>query len=112
MKSFKSILNEAKIQPVEGLPQKPIDIGDGKSYTPSPNAKIRKVAASYMKEKGFDYNPPKDYKPVDPERATRIAREFDKMKHDPTHPDVKASYEALAKETMDQFHHIKKTTGL
>ena len=109
MKSFKLIYENV---PVIGLPQKPINIGGGQTYTPGPNQRIRDVAKSYMKEAGMSYNPPKDYKTVDPERATRIANEFDKMKHDPTHPDVKASYDALAKETMAQFHHIRNTTGL
>jgi hypothetical protein len=109
MESFKSILIENNNKPVEGLPQKPIDIGNGQTYTPAPNPKIRKIASSYMKKAGLPYNPPKDFKPVDKDRATRIAAEFDKMKHDPDHPNVKASYAALAKETMDQFHHIKKS---
>lgn len=109
MKSFKLIYENV---PVIGLPQKPINIGGGQTYTPGPNQRIRDVAKSYMKEAGMSYNPPKDYKTVDPERATRIANEFDKMKHDPTHPDVRASYDALAKETMAQFHHIRNTTGL
>ena len=113
MKSFKALLREENlikpIKPVEGLPQKPVTLGDGSAYTPAPNPKIRKVAEGYMKASGLPYNPPKDFKKVDPERATRIAGEFDKMKHDPDHPDVKASYDALAKETMAQYQHIKKS---
>lgn len=107
MKTLNQILENET--PVEGLPQKPIDIGNGKSYIPSPNGKIRNIAANYMKSAGLSYNPPKDYKKVDPVRATRIAGEFDKMKHNPNHPDVKASYKALADETMAQFQHIKKS---
>jgi hypothetical protein len=111
MKSFKDIVNE-NVKPVDGLPQSPIDIGNGKKYVPSPNQKIRDLAKSYMRSKGMKYNPPKTFKKVDPERGKRIASEYDLMKHDPNHPDVKASYEALAKETMDQFHHITKHGGL
>ena len=107
IKSLKRLINEGV--PVKGLPQNPINIGDNETYTPGPNEKIRGVAKSYMKSAGLPYNPPKDYKEVDKGRATRIANEFHNMKHDPNHPDVKASYDALAKETMDQFHHIKKS---
>lgn len=113
MKRLRSIVEKFNLNsPLPGLPQKPIDIGNGQSYTPGPNMQIRDVAASYMKSAGLKHNPPNDYKEVDKVRAGRIAGEFDKMKHDPDHPAVKASYEALAKETMAQFHHIKKTTGL
>ena len=107
MKSLRHIVEETI--PVSGLPQNPINLVDGKTYTPAPNPKIRKVAEGYMKAAKLPYNPPKNYKPVDPDRATRIAGEFDKMKHDPNHPDVKASYKALADETMAQFQHIKKS---
>jgi hypothetical protein len=113
MKTLRQILENEEGEdqpdkPVTGLPQKPIDIGGGKKYIPRPNGKIRKVAEGYMKSAGLPYNPPKDYKKVDPERATRIADEFHKMKHDPEHPAVKASYQALAKETMAQYQHVKK----
>jgi hypothetical protein len=112
MISFKEVLKEIKEGPVKNLPQKPIDIGNGEKYTPGPNQKIRDSAKAYMKSTGMKYNPPKDYKTVDPVRAKKIADEYDKMKHDPDHPAVKASYHALAKETMDQFHHITKNDGL
>jgi hypothetical protein len=111
MKGFKTLIQENE-GPLSGLPQKPIDIGNDEKYTPGPNQKIRDLAKSYMKSKKMEYNPPKTFKKVDPERAGRIAGEYDKMKHDPNHPDVKASYAALAKETMDQFHHITKHGGL
>lgn len=108
MKKLREIFERVKSpnKPVEGLPQKPIDIGNGEKYTPGPNQNIRNIAKSYMKSAGLPYNPPKTYKTVDPNRATKIANEYDKMKHDPNHPDVKASYKALADETMAQFHHI------
>ena len=95
-------------KPLPGLPQKPIDLGNGKSYTPGPNPKIRKVAQDYMKSINQEYTPPQSFQKVDPIRAKHIADEYDKMKHDPNHPDVKASYKALADETMAQWQHVKK----
>lgn len=101
MQSFKQFLKENEEAPLKGLPQKPINLGNGESYTPGPNQKIRNSAKAYMKAAGLKYKPPKEYKEVDPERAKRIATEYHNMKHDPNHPAVKESYEALAKETMD-----------
>ena len=41
---------------------------------------------------------------IDIENSKRIADAFDAMKHEPTNPEVVAAYEAMAKETIDQFN--------
>jgi hypothetical protein len=74
-----------------------------------PNETARQVAADYAKSVGIDYNPPKQYAEVDEARATRIAAEYDKMPHAPNDPKVKASYDAMIKETLAQWEAIKKT---
>jgi hypothetical protein len=61
-----------------------------------------------MAKYGHPYNPPKKYAKVDPERATRIAKAYEEMPHDPHHPLVKAAYNALARETLQQYHHAKQ----
>lgn len=93
-----------------GLPQKPIQIGD-KWFVPGPNGRLHDAAEQYMKQAGLPYDPPTTYQKVDVDRATRIATEFDKMAHDPSDPKVKASYEALARETLAQWQ-VLKATGL
>ena len=45
---------------------------------------------------------------LDEARAKRISDAFDAMKHDPNNPEVKAAYEALAKETLDQYNEFAK----
>jgi hypothetical protein len=40
---------------------------------------------------------------LDEARGKRLAQAFIDMKHNPNDPEVKASYEALAKETLDQY---------
>lgn len=62
-----------------------------------------------MHTAGLPYDPPKQFLKVDKERAAKIADEYDKMKHAPDDPAVKASYEAMAKETLAQWQAIKKT---
>jgi phage-related protein (TIGR01555 family) len=106
----RSATHAAAGQPgLAGLPTKPIKVGDDDYYVPGPIAKVRDAAWDYMKSAGLTYHPPHQYLKVDKERATRIADAFDQMKHDPDDPQVKASYEALAKETLAQWQAIKKT---
>jgi hypothetical protein len=52
---------------------------------------------------------PPTYAKLDKERAAKIATEYDDMKNDPTDPKVKASYDAMVKETLAQWEAIKKT---
>jgi hypothetical protein len=60
-----------------------------------------------MQASGQQYSPPRKYVKVDPDRGKRIADEYESMEHDPYHPLVKASYDALAKETIAQYNHAK-----
>lgn len=95
-------------KPLEGLPQKPIQLGK-QWYVPGPIGRLKDAAAGYMKSAGLPYDPPTTYGKLDHDRATRVAGEYDKMKDDPRNPAVKASYNALAKETLSQWDAIKKT---
>jgi hypothetical protein len=94
--------------PLEGLPATVTIKGIGK-ITFGPNPTARQVAVDYAASIGADYNPPKQYALVDEPRATRVADEYDKMVHAPNDPKVKASYDAMIKETLDQWQAIKKT---
>jgi len=64
------------------------------------------VARQYMERAGLEYRPPAKYAKVDKERAARIAAEYDRMKHDPKNPVVKAAYKALTKETIEQYRAV------
>jgi hypothetical protein len=94
--------------PLVGLPATVNVTGIGK-YTFGPNIVARNTAAEYARSVGIDYNPPKTYAKVNAERATRIADEYEKMAHNPNDPKVKESYDAMIKETLDQWEVIKKT---
>jgi hypothetical protein len=43
---------------------------------------------------------------INPQHGAQIAQAYESMKHDPSHPDVKAAYGALISETKDQFKKI------
>jgi hypothetical protein len=94
--------------PLAGLPATVTVPGIGK-YTFGPNETARSIAADYARSVGIDYNPPRTYAKVDTERAKRIAAEYEKMAHNPNDPKVKESYDAMIKETLDQWEAIKKT---
>lgn len=97
-------------EPLKGLPQEKIDLGAKWGViTPAPHQKARDVAHDYMESAGLKYTPPTDYVKVDPVRATKIADEYETMKHDPQNPRVKKAYRAMADETLSQYNSIIKS---
>ncbi len=80
----------------------------GKTITAGHDPRIRQVARDYARTTGLDYQPPTTYQKVDPARAKRIAEAYDAMPHDPSHPLVRASYDALLRETLGQYQAMKK----
>lgn len=94
--------------PLIGLPSKVKIPGMGEREF-GPYQPARDTAASYMKQAGMSYDPPRTYAKVNKERAERIAAAFDAMKHEPQDPNVAAAYKALIAETVAQWEAIKKT---
>lgn len=96
-------------KPLDGLPTKPIVLPDGNVYVPGPIGRLKDAAADYMAKAGIPYDPPTSYVKVDVGRATKIADAYEAEKSDPTNPKVRASYDAMAKETLAQWEVIKGT---
>jgi hypothetical protein len=92
---------------LEGLPQKVSIPLTGGSVSAGHDPRIRQIARDYMASTGMPYNPPTKYAKVDPKRASRIAAAYDDMKDDASDPLTKASYDAMIKETMAQYHAAK-----
>ena len=67
------------------------------------------VAEEYAAESGIDYSGMENFAPLDPERASKIAVEFELMRHAPDDPLVKAAYNALVDETNAQFRKMLDT---
>ena len=96
--------------PLTGLPNKPVQFKtDGSWYVPGPIARLHDAAEAYTHAAGIPYDPPRQYAKLDKDRATKIGASFEEMKHEPDDPAVKASYEALAKETLAQWQALKAT---
>lgn len=77
---------------------------DGGSFQPAVDA-----AKEYARISGIPYRPITTRARIDVDRAERIARAYEEMKHDPQNPKVKAAYEALINETIEQYRVILKT---
>ncbi|HBI01339.1 MAG TPA: hypothetical protein DDY18_06910 [Flavobacterium sp.] len=68
--------------------------------------KIRGVADRYAASKGMRLQHKMPAVKVDPTRAKRIADAYHQANHEPQAQHVQQAYQALVKETNDQFKHI------
>jgi hypothetical protein len=92
----------------EALRSQPTRLKGLPDTSAGPNPAIADAASAYAKQAGIKYSPPTEYAKVNPDRGARIARAYEEMKHAPNDPKVKRAYDALAKETLDQYETIKK----
>ena len=90
-------------EPLAGLPRKISIPATGQRILAGPNPRIRRIAADYMAGRGMRYTPPRHYVKVDEHRARRIAHAFTAMKDDAQDPLTHAAYDAMARETLDQY---------
>lgn len=74
----------------------------------TPLKEAESIAKSYMKSLGMVYTPVEKITKLDEGLSKRIARAYDEMKDDPNNKEVKAAYEAMVKETIDQYDAIVK----
>jgi hypothetical protein len=88
------VMNE---KPLEGAPE-----GD------RPNGKARAAAAAYMESAGIKNEPLSEYRYVDPKVAKNVSDAYEEMKHDPSDPKVKKSYDAFKAETLEQYKQMVK----
>jgi hypothetical protein len=66
------------------------------------------IARSYMQSIGMEYIPVEKITKLDEDLSKRISDAYDQMENNPNDPKVKAAYEAMAKETLDQYDAIVK----
>lgn len=94
-------------QPLPGLPQEPV--ASAGYYVPGPIGKLHDIAEQYSRESGIPYTRPTAYEPIDVNRSKAIAQAFDEMPHAPNDPAVKASYDAMIRETLGQYNALKNS---
>lgn len=66
------------------------------------------IADRYAKKSGIEMQEVEPVRSLDEENSKAIAKEFDKMKNDPTNPEVAKAYQAMADETLAQYEEIIK----
>jgi hypothetical protein len=68
-----------------------------------PNPDAEAAAIQYAKQSGVPYTPVTEMTQVDPEFATKVAREYQLMEHNPSDYRVKESYNQLIDELGGQY---------
>jgi len=96
---------EADSSPLKGLPTA-VNV-NGATIQAGPNPQIRAVAQRYMQDAGINNQPQPAYVKADPVRGKAIAGAYEAAQHNPADPAVKASYDALIKETLAQYQYAK-----
>jgi hypothetical protein len=88
-------------------PRLPMALGSSRQFEPV--SYIAEGAKNYAESKGLSYSPKGlENTRVDPVRGWSVGQELQKnMKDSPT-PETLNSYEALRKETVDQYNHMTK----
>jgi hypothetical protein len=64
------------------------------------------IADEYIAEKGLSTAPIQKITKLNTENSKKIAEEFDKMKPTPNDPQTKLAYNAMVKETLEQYEKI------
>lgn len=72
------------------------------------NQKIKNASEQYLKNAKIKNPSPKSFKNVDSNYATKVAKAYEEMQHNPNSPEVKKAYDSLIDETIEQFKIIQK----
>ena len=99
---------------VTGVKKKATDLPEvtvaaGKKLFNEPNPETKVIATEYKQAKGIDIPEGAPITKVDENKSKSIADAYDAMENNPNDPEVKASYEAMAKETKEQYDAITKS---
>ena len=103
--TLQKIAGEQAVRESEGTPAPKPESKMPKARVP--NEHLREVADSYNEKAGLPAHTEETYEPVDEERAARIAKAYDAAEHNPNGPKIRASYDALKRETLAQYQHLK-----
>ena len=92
---------------LKGMPTN-IDMGGGRIEQFGTDQRIVDLAKQYAADKGLPYAEQSIYASVDPVRGKKLANAYEKMINNPADPKVKKAYDALVKETQDQYEALRK----
>lgn len=110
IKENKSVRTTAQVTPSIVLKAQMSDVTKtpvaGNRLFNEPLADAKRIAADYMKKKGLEYKEGTKITSVDKERAKAISDAYMAMPDDYNIPEVKASYDAMIDETIEQYKEI------
>jgi hypothetical protein len=110
LKENKSVRTVAQVTPSIILKAQKADVTKtpvaGNRLFNEPLADAKRIATEYMDKKGLKYEEGERITSVDKERAKRMSDAYMEMADDYNIPEVKASYDAMIDETIDQYKEI------
>jgi hypothetical protein len=110
IKNNKSVRTAAQVTPSIVLRAQLADVTKtpvaGNRLFNEPLADAKRIATEYMDKKGLKYEEGKRITSVDKERAKAISDAYMAMPDDYNIPEVKASYDAMIDETIEQYKEI------
>jgi hypothetical protein len=92
---------------LEGMPTN-INMGGGRVEQFGTDQRLVDLAKQYTADRGIPYAEQNIYASVDPVRGKKIADAYEKMLNNPADPKVKKAYDALVKETQEQYETLRK----
>lgn len=92
---------------LEDLPEY-VDMGGGRMEQFGTDQRLVDIAREVAAKNGVNYTPQTIYAKVDPVRAKRLADAYEAMQNNPADPKVKASYDKMINETMDQYDALRR----
>lgn len=69
-----------------------------------PNPETAEISAKYKQDKGIEISAGENITELDIDNAMEIADAYEAMEDNPSDPEVQEAYNALAKETVDQYN--------
>ena len=110
LKDNKSVRTAKEVTPSIVLKAQKADVTKtpvaGNRLFNEPLADAKRIATEYMKKKGLEYKEGERITSVDKERAKKISDAYMAMPDNYSIPEVKASYDAMIAETIDQYKEI------
>jgi len=82
-------------------------VAPGKALFSEPNEESAQLEETYQRNNGLSTDKGSFIYSLDVEFSKKVADAFEAMEHNPNDPNVKAAYEAMAEETIQQFRDIQ-----
>ena len=106
------VLGQAPVTPTDAgdrAVEGPGGVAPGRRLFNEPNPAAAQIEAEFKAARNIETPEPAPIRKLNVERSKSIADAYAAMEDKPDDPEVKAAYEAMANETMDQFDAITKS---